>query len=249
MTETSATLAVQFYQGTQFLTRQGLNLVAVMDCAALPATITTAMQQAQVPLADYKRLVLVGHAGTAFWQALNEFGLVGSDPVDYYSQLMSVRFVREYLDLDISAYLLLYPGDYFMIPLQQLGALAGWHHPSPLGIGINHRFGVWFAYRAAFLIDCELPLTQPEQQPSPCAGCSTKPCISACPAGAVKSQEAFDVMACIDFRLAPGSPCRTQCLARLACPVAAEHRYSAAQIHYHSSRSLGSIRAWRQQQP
>jgi hypothetical protein len=245
MTKVSGAREIQFHQGVQFLTRQGLNLIAVMDCAALPAAIAGTMQQAGVPLTDYQRLVLLGHAGKSFWQALSEFGFSSDDPVDYYSLRMSKRLVHDYFGN--AGYLPLYPGDY-LIPLQQLGALAGWHHPSPLGIGINTRYGLWFAYRTAFLIDCALPLTVPVAGPSPCASCVDKPCISACPAAAVKHPQAFDVISCIDFRLAPDSSCRAQCLARLACPVAPEHRYSAEQIHYHSTRSLAGIRTWRQQQ-
>jgi hypothetical protein len=225
----------RFDDGLAYLAEQGLNLVAVLDCSALPESITA-------PLAHAQRLVLIGSGGRRLWQALSAYGLHTADPIDHFSRLHIERFVREYLGAP--PYRLLYPGDY-PIPLQQLGTLAGWQQPSPLGIGIHPEYGLWFAYRAAFLTTLELPLRSAPPAPSPCATCSAKPCVSACPASAVSAAAAFDLAACIEFCLSAQSPCQSQCLARLACPVAAEQRYSAEQLRYHYGRSLHTLRAYR----
>jgi epoxyqueuosine reductase len=127
--------------------------------------------------------------------------------------------------------------------LQQLGELAGWSHPSPLGQGINPTYGVWFAYRAVFLTTAELPLTGGAPRPSPCDACLDKPCLSACPAGAVQPAR-FDIDGCANYRLQPASPCADRCLARMACPYFPEHRYSLEQIRYHYGRSLETLAAW-----
>ena len=139
---------------------------------------------------------------------------------------------------------LLYPGP-LPLPLQQLGALAGWHHPSPLGLGIHPHYGLWFAYRAALLTDAELALTPRLEAASPCASCADKPCVSACPVGAVSVDAAFDLNACVDWRLRPDSSCRAGCAARQACPAGAQWRYTPEQTGYHAHRSLAALHAWR----
>lgn len=226
-------------QGIQFLANGGLNLVAIFDCAALPAQIRDAMTD--VPLKEYRRLVLLGHGGRRMWEALQADGMTAHDPVDNYSRELAQQFVRDYLDN--SATYWLYPNTPHLVPLQQFGTLAGWSHPSPLGLGISPTFGVWFAYRAAFLVKADLPLRQAVAQPSPCDSCVDKPCISTCPVGAVKLG-AFDVAGCGRFRIQTDSPCKDRCLARMACPYFPEHRYSLEQIQYHYGQSAETLRRW-----
>ena len=230
-----------FSQGVEFLSDHGVNLVAVLDCASLPDKIIQALLAEDIPLRDYSRLVLLGNGGSRFWQALQEHGMDGIDPVDDYSWYLAQTLIRRYLDNP--RYLRLFPNAY-NAPLQQLGALAGWHHPSPLGIGINPRFGLWFAYRAAFLTALALPLSTLPASRSPCEDCVDQPCISACPVHAVHGVDRYDVARCIGYRLAADSPCRDRCFARLACPVAAEHRYSIDQIRYHYLHSLTTVGAY-----
>lgn len=225
-------------QGFTFLAEQGLNLVAVLDCATLPSEINQSMSQANIPLAAYNRFVLLGNGGRQFWQALQRYGLKTNDPVDYFSLEMSKRFIADYLDHP--PVLMLYPGN-INFSLQQLGTLAGWHHPSPLGLGINETYGLWFAYRVAFLTTLAIPLTPRLAGESPCQSCETKPCLAACPVGAVKQESPFGVTACTNFRLQPAAICQDRCLSRLACPVAPQHRYSTEQISYHYRHSLATI--------
>lgn len=235
-------------QGIEFLAGHGLNMFAVLDCAALPQAVADALKEAGIAHNHYARLLLLGSGGKMLWSVLQKQGLEQTDPVDNFSLALTARFVRDYLEP--APYFILYPGPY-PVPLQQFGALAGWHQPSPLGIGINARFGLWFAYRVAFLTSLELPLVSlsppasfSPSSPSPCASCADKPCITSCPARAVSAEEAFSIPACTAFRLQQDSDCAEQCLARLACPVASEHRYSQAQLRYHYRRSLRSIKAF-----
>ena len=111
--------------GFDFLTDQGLNLIAVFDCTDLPDTVREPMIKADVPLTDYVRLVLLGHAGRRFWQTLTDFGMESTEtghPVDYFSLTMTTQFMEQFLtDADS---LMLYPQQNYLIPLQRLGTHA-----------------------------------------------------------------------------------------------------------------------------
>lgn len=227
--------------GINFLAEAGLNLFAVLDCAALPTAVTQSLLATGVPLADYRRLALVGHGGRRLWAALTAWGMQTADPVDHYSRTITRQFIRDYLDDPPVCWL--YPQTDYLVPLQQLGALAGWSHPSPLGLGIHPAFGVWFAYRAAFLTTADLPLRVEPVRPSPCATCTDKPCITTCPVSAVQWSR-FDVDGCARYRLRDHSPCADRCLARLACPFFPEHRYTRAQMQYHYRHSLETLQDW-----
>ena len=166
--------------GIAFLAGTGLNLFAVLDCAALPAETEEGMLAAGVPLADYRRLVLTGHGGRQMWSALQAWGMKTADPVDHYSTIMTRQFIHDTLHNPPTLWL--YPNTPYLVPLQQLGRLAGWSSPSPLGQGINPTFGVWFAYRTAFLTTLELPLRAAPPQAAPCAICSARQYRTAQPA-------------------------------------------------------------------
>ncbi|MCB8946264.1 MAG: hypothetical protein H6658_21165 [Ardenticatenaceae bacterium] len=222
-------------EGLTFLAENGLNLAAVFDCAVLPEAMG-------VPVSGYKRLLLLGHGGRRFWRAFNEFGWQTADPIDHFSIHLTETCLRDYLGNP--PYLRLYPLTEHIVPLPRLGELAGWCHPSPLGLGISPTYGLWFAYRTAYLVDADLPLAPFSLPPSPCHTCADKPCITTCPASAVRLAEGFDVFKCSHFRLEESSPCQDRCLARLACPVAPEHCYTLAQVQYHYGRSLQTIREY-----
>jgi len=216
-------------------------MVAILGIDMLPGTFNAVVRESGIRIEDYASLLLFGHGGNRLWGALNAHGMAGADPVDDYSAACAVRFVREYLD--DCPYRILYPGS-MPIPLQQLGSLAGWHHSSPLGIGVSATWGPWFGYRAALLVQPELPvMTDPVTQ-SPCEQCQSKPCVSVCPAGALSAGGPPDVDACVGHRLGQGSTCALQCLARLACPVGTQHRYGDEQVRYFYGRSLDSIRSY-----
>lgn len=233
-------------QGIEFLAQAGLNLFASLDCQTLPQDVTHIMAEQNISLEQYSRLVLLGHGGKQLWQALNVFGHHTPDPIDHYSTVMTKQFIETYLGASSGqTHLMLYPLTSIPIPLQRLGELAGWHHPSPLGIGINAKYGVWFAYRAAFLTTHPLPITPPHTTRSPCDTCYDKPCISACPSGAVQGVGHFDIYKCSDFRILNASPCQDRCLARLACPYAPEHQYRLEQTQYHYSLSMETIRRYK----
>jgi len=228
-------------KGIRWLADGGLNLFAALDCSKLPTAVTTIMHSSNILLTDYKRLVLTGHGGKWLWSQLQKTDMSIADPVDTYSLDLTRQFIDEYLDGADS--LIIYPTDN-LVPLGQLGELAGWSHPSPLGQGINAEFGVWFAYRTAFLTTADLPAITNPATDSPCASCADKPCLPACPAGATEENGRFLIQRCSQFRLQPDSPCADRCLARVACPVAPEHHYTLPQIQYHYGASLDILKTY-----
>ena len=111
-------------------------------------------------------------------------------------------------------------------------------------IGVDNRWGSWFAYRAVILCATDFAPTPVVDHGSACTDCRDQPCITACPAGAAGAT--FNLPACADERLRPGSACAYGCLARNACPVGSEHRYAEAQIRHSFAQSLAMLRQWRQ---
>lgn len=229
-------------QGRKMLSAQGLNMLAILSADMLPTALHTALQEADIRLQNYFSLVLIGHSGNTMWQRLHKHkeGVRGQDPVDEFSISYTKMFIEKYLDG--CEYIVLYPGE-LPIPLQQLGTIAGWHHRSPLGLGINSAYGPWFGYRAAMLVRAKLPVMVDRLGESPCEQCADKPCISACPVNALSDSKFPNISICVDYRLQEQSPCELQCLARLACPVGKEFRYCEEQLNYFYSRSLDSIKA------
>jgi len=223
------------------LAENGLNLKAVFNLDELPPEMLAAIEAVETTQ-GYSQLLLFGHGGPRMWQALA--GSKSKDdehPIDCFSVDVVARYFAE--ENPTNRYNLLFPQQPGVIPLQGLGQLVGWHHASPFRIGVNARWGSWFAYRAVVLADTSFAATPPLDESSPCAGCMDKPCIAACPVASNDGDIKLD--ACMDERLRAGSPCAGTCLARLACPVMVGERYSQEQIAYHYGRSLETIRGYR----
>lgn len=205
----------------------GLNLHAVFDLAALPAAI-------KAPLAGhdprYRQLILLGHGGRRLWERVRASAIDSANPIDDFTRRTVGQWAAQ--QLPGRAWELVYP-DHERPPvgLQALGQLAGWHFDSPFMVGINDRWGSWFAYRAALLADSDFAPTRPARRVSPCVTCATTPCVTRCP-GAALGAPGFDLAKCVAYRQSPASACRETCVARVSCPVADEHRYSADQLRH-----------------
>ena len=221
---------------------EGLNLAAVFEVNQLPSQIIGPIQEAGIKTEAFQRLVLFGNGGKLFWERLDHFGVNRPDPIDSFSLHLTRQFMQRIAGKD-DHQLILYPQNELFLPLQQLGQMAGWGTPSPIGNSINPMYGLWFAFRSAFLTSVPLPVMQVDLAPSPCLSCETKPCQVACPAGAVKaSADRFKLDHCITHRLKENSPCAFDCLARQACPVGAEHRYPSEAVHLLYGSSINAIR-------
>lgn len=192
------------------------------------------------PLAEVRTIALVGVAGRRGWDpfaAASEAGDGGADPLDRFS-----RRVVGALAATLEA-VALYPfGGPPYWPFQQWAQRAEPVHPSPVGLLIHPRYGLWHSYRGAlgFFEAMELPAFEP--RPSSCLACSGKPCLSACPVGAF-STAGYDVPACAShLREAAGADCMERgCRARRACPVGREHTQEAPQASFAMRAFLSAL--------
>lgn len=212
----------------------GLNRQHLFNLASLPDEIRAKLGDT----ADFRQLILLGHGGKKLWECVQAAGLPGEDPIDDYVMQRVRRIFAHHLAN--KNYRIVYPGE-APVGLQQLGKLAGWHQPSPFMVGIDAEWGSWFAYRAVILADTDFLPVLPVDRSKPCLSCADQPCLSACPAGAVTT-EAFALDKCLAYRQSADAACQFTCLARIACPVGREHRYSADQLRHCYGISLRMIR-------
>ncbi|MDZ7600809.1 MAG: ferredoxin [Hoeflea sp.] len=187
---------------------------------------------------------LIGHEGGGFWpvfQAWHERHPGVDHPLDTWSKAVIAP-------LAIAAGgEAVFPSDRPWHPFQQWAMAAQGLRPSPLGMLIHPVCGLWHGYRGAVLFDAAAlarlgvsdqagPGAAPPPAPAhPCDTCTDKPCLSACPVGAFAA-DGFDAAACrAHLRTDVGRQgcMSTGCLARDACPVGRDSRYSDAQIRFH----------------
>ncbi|MBX2839352.1 MAG: hypothetical protein KTR35_21025 [Gammaproteobacteria bacterium] len=230
----------------KFLQSNGL-IMGYIETHTLSVDLYNSMQVAAPNLSLEHALIVFANAGPQFWQKLKlatatDPELAHCDhPVDRFSEQVADDFACNYIDGIPHR---LFPGGN-PIALIGLGTHLGWSHPSPLGLTLHNQFGPWYAFRA--VIACRInQISTPmkrfgptEMQVSPCRSCSTKPCVSRCPAGAVSESRNFDVNACLNHRLIDGSECLADCPARRACPIGSDHVYDPKQLEYHMLRVLG----------
>jgi hypothetical protein len=188
-----------------------------------------------------RALLLIGNIGGAMWQPF-----AASDARMRHADHPMDRWTAEMLD-PIAARMgarALYPSDgppYH--PFQRWAARAEPVAVSPLRIFIHPTYGLWHAYRAAFVFGEEVALTPPVATPSPCPTCAGQPCLSTCPVGAF-TRDGFDDKSCARHVDGPhGADCRDNgCLARRACPVGQDFAYPPAQMAFHMEAFLAPRR-------
>ena len=175
-----------------------------------------------------KSLVLIGNAGPAMFDRFASERDPALDLMDQWTQDVLAPLANE---LGARA---LFPFDTPHPPFLTWARAAGAGHTSALGMNIHPKFGLWHAYRAAFILDEAITPPPADISASPCDGGTDKPCLTTCPAGAF-SADGYDVAACAaHLSSTEGEPCRTHgCMARGACPVGREYFYSPDQTRFH----------------
>ena len=227
--------------GLDMLAAAGLSMQASLRVVTLPDWAKGPMKAAGICPERYQSLILLGQGGSRLWEFIEATASSSDTRFDDVSGALAEQFVTDHLggaDWEV-----VYPGR-AVLPLGRLAELAGWGRPAPLGLTINAEFGLWTAHRIAFLVDAHVPQLAANPTDHPCDTCVDKPCVTACPVGAVDATTGFDIDTCAAFRIEEDSVCAHQCLARLACPVGIEHQYGAEQMAYHYESGLASIRRY-----
>jgi len=109
---------------------------------------------------------------------------------------------------------------------------------SPVGLLVHEEAGLFISFRAALAIPERFDL--PAAPRNPCPTCTDQPCATACPVGAMRPGQDYDVPACIAHIKSPeGAECRNGCLVRRACPVSQTFGRAPEQSAFHMRAFLG----------
>lgn len=176
-------------------------------------------------------VVLLGNVGGSIWPAFSEWreNYAGRDPLDAWSKAVIGPIAERYGATPF------YPSDPPYMPFQQWAMRAEGLTASPLGILIHPRYGLWHGYRGALAFGEMIEPEPVKADISPCGACVDKPCISACPAGAI-SLSGFAVKPCrahLATTSGQAGCMKEGCIARDACPVGVAYRYPADQLRFH----------------
>jgi hypothetical protein len=185
-----------------------------------------------------RTLVLAGNIGSSLWPVYStspEFRLK-ADGLDRWTRRVAGELAGE-----LGAEALFPFGGPPHYPFQRWARRAESVHPSPLGILIHSKHGLWHAYRSALVFAERIKLPPRVDQPSPCSTCVDKPCLGSCPVGAFGHGH-YDVAACVAHVRGPsGTVCRDAgCMARRACPVGRAVAYEPEQQRFHMAAFLES---------
>jgi hypothetical protein len=185
--------------------------------------------------APAQTIVVIGNVGGGMWPLFRAAEQPVDDPLDTWT-----RAVLAPIAASLGAQFV-HPSDEPFQPFQLWAQRAEGIARSPIGILIHPEYGLWHAYRGAFIFPFELErVPAPIGEPSPCLSCADQPCLSACPVNAF-TIGSYDADACRAHVRSRSEPVCIQsgCAARLACPVGTDHRYGPDQMHFHMQAFVG----------
>jgi len=190
-------------------------------------------------------LWLAGNVGGSMWEAFQASPLAHDGlphPLDRWSRHIGDALAAQFGGVA------LYPFDGppkqpHYHPFQQWASRCEALFPSPLMLRMHPQHGLWHAYRFALAFpsvnaDDSAAFSHHNddsfEDENPCLSCIEQPCLHACPVAAYDGQQ-FAVERCREHvRQDANQECMTGgCLARNACPVAPQLRYSPAQARFH----------------
>lgn len=180
-----------------------------------------------------KSIALIGPMGGAVWwdivTASPEWQDGTPDPVDRWSRRVLTGLAEEF-----GATALFPFGGPPWLPFQRWALESGRAWQSPVMLLVHATSGLWVSFRGALALPFAL---ETDPLPNPCQTCADRPCLTACPTGALTGA-GYDVPACHAFLdSAPGQTCMDMgCRVRAACPVSVRHARLAAQSAHHMSR-------------
>ena len=176
-------------------------------------------------------LILLG-AGPGFWPAFTaapEARDGAPDPVDRWSRRVIGGLAAAH---DATAH---FPfGGPPYAPFIDWALKSGRAFSSPTGMLVHDTVGLLISYRGALHLAAPIALPRATAA-SPCDSCAGKPCLTACPVGALGGTAPYDVPRCHEYLDSPsGQSCMLQgCAVRRACPVSRGAERSPAQSALH----------------
>lgn len=175
-------------------------------------------------------LLLLGPDEPGFWPHLTaqpEWQDGAPDPVDRWS-----RRVIGHVACDLGAKAIFPFGGPPWQPFYQWALRSGRAWDSPVRLLVHDQMGLFASYRGALALKTAIDLPPPPAKP--CDSCTAKPCLTACPTGALNAQ-GYDLPACHTFLDSPqGSNCmKNGCGNRRACPISQAYARLPEQSAYH----------------
>lgn len=179
---------------------------------------------------EVKTLILLGPDEPDFWVHISkapEFTDKDPDPLDRWS----IRVITGIADEFKATPLFPFGGPPYQ-PFIAWAEKSGRSWPSPVGMLVHDRAGLMVSYRGALALPERLDLPPPP--PCPCGSCTEKPCLTACPVGALDNS-AYDLAACHGYlNTGPGRDCLARgCGVRRACPVSQSYGRDPVQSAFH----------------
>lgn len=191
---------------------------------------------------DGRTIVIIGNTAADMWSHFEAGRRDEPNPLDAWTRRclepIAAGFGADYV----------HPSDEPFVPFQRWAQQADTVWPSPIGLLIHPEYGLWHAYRGAFVFPPGHEVVDVEHDErharspvtSPCVNCVEQPCLSACPVDAF-STDGYDHVACRRHVAGDDSPdcLHDGCVARCACPVGTSLRYGAAQMLFHMRAFAG----------
>lgn len=175
--------------------------------------------------------LLIGNIGSSLWfsfQTSEEFNDGQKNSLDRWTQSILQPVAHE-LKADVRL-----PFGEKIWPFQQWAGKATGMKQSPIGLFIHPEYGLWTAFRGAFMFDADIQFNQKLVEWHPCDRCAEKPCLTTCPIGAFTSQ-GYDYLSCKSHvRSDAGHACKSgSCLARKSCPIGTDFAYEQDHQFFH----------------
>jgi epoxyqueuosine reductase QueG len=219
-----------------------MNLVGATSVAAYDARVASGRPLAD-RAGDARGIVVVANGGADLWHAFR-----AAMPADHGEHDPLDRFTRAAVEdaaRDVAGAHCHFPFDPFPAALdfRALGELAELGRPSLVGVLVHPEFGPWISLRAAILVPDEVVAPRPADGFDPCPTCVERPCIAACPVGAV-GPGGWDVPRCVAHRLAAEANCAAGCTSRLDCVYGRNHRHPPDALAFHQAAARRSMAAY-----
>lgn len=182
-----------------------------------------------------RTVVVIGNVGGEVWEHFRAAETTGHDPLDRWTRA-TLRPIASELGAGY-----VHPSDEPFQPFQRWARRADDVWPSPIGLLVHPTYGLWHAYRGAFLFPVEVTgLPAVGERSNPCDTCTDRPCLTTCPVGAFTAQ-GYDSETCAAHVRSGDQPACLDdgCAARRACPVGTGHRYGSDQMRFHMEAFVG----------